>query len=257
MNSIMYARSFVARGEAVYILLRRVVVNVFAGTLVGSCCLGSVGFAQDALMSPEDQDEVTRLVELWWEAPPGSQAGAEIEESIKSSLELAAPNLHEALLEFWNSPTDSDEEARALQVIEQVSEDDLEASLLLVYASDESQQLATDIIDLVGSTEALPARTVDLALTAPESVEAGDQVTVFGRIRNLGTEPVWIVDRRSTLTVPIRVWGFNPESIAGSLGAHFPTTPTQNEEILRTRKYSESKVAARLRFPGSLTEVFL
>ena len=207
---------------------------------VGFSCLCGSTFAQGSFLTQEEHAEFNGLAESWWQAPSYSQQKVLVESTIKSLVESTSPSLHDALVTYWITLSGSDEETSALEVINQLNDEDLVDTLLQVYAPD---QLTTDPVDFIGSLDALPVRTVDLTLLAPESLEAGDLVTVFGRFRNLGTEPVWIGDLRSTLTVPLRVWGINLEQYGISLPAHFPTIPIRNEEVLRIEGGSEFTIA--------------
>ncbi|MCI5107107.1 MAG: hypothetical protein MRY76_10375 [Pseudomonadales bacterium] len=173
-------------------------------------------------------------VDNWIDTPANSIEEAIMEANIKDSININDPDLHDLLNQFWAAPAGSEEESRILVDLEEKLGRQVMMPLIDIYspATILSEAMNEEEYDLVGGAEALPQHNVDLVLTAPESLEAGEQITVLGEITNRGSEPIWLVNVRSQLTIPMEIWG-NTRQRALRINAFFTTTPQMNEAVLR------------------------
>lgn len=184
--------------------------------------------------TPSDwKDELLPLIAVWQDTPSDSSEERRAEDVIKAFLSDRAPALDSALDAFWASPAGSAEESTALGTIRAAIDDATADPLLRIYEPDPTSVRPSLLpFDLIGAPTALPVTTVDLEIIAPPVVEAGEQITVYGKVHNRGAEPIWIVDTRTHLTVPVNIWGNTVESPT-TLSAYFSTTPFMADEALR------------------------
>lgn len=177
------------------------------------------------------------LVESWLEAVPGSQTEYNLAAEIRDELKRMDSDLDEAFKTYWNTPYGSREEAEAMEVIDtKVGDALLQDHLYSIYNPDGPSY------DSIGSTRALDQQPVDIDISVPEELVAGESVTIYGKITNNGDVPVWIVNVRTRLTVPQELWGFSTEYPL-PLVADFPTTPGLEEQIVRIEAGSSHTVS--------------
>ncbi len=115
----------------------------------------------------------------------------------------------------------------------------------------------------IGGDGILDPPDVDITLYPSRNIPvAGELWSISGEIFNRSTKPIWIVDRRTILTLAPEMWG--QTSQAGSMGAFFPTTKgRQEDELVRVdpgAKYTViwkvNTIDDRGRDPNSFKQVF-
>lgn len=190
-------------------------------------------------------EQLRRYIADWAAAPYGSEEEAE---AAASALELLGADFSTDARAWYEAPAGSIEEGEAESRLNKLGEqlgitpEEVATGVAIVSANDASQTSfsttqslqAMSARDDIGAPEPVTTSPVDLELVYPRVIEAGDKVTVHGRIRNNADMPIWIVDTRARLTVPAAIWGPSSTTPLNSMHAFIPTTdPSMSDQIQR------------------------